>query len=492
MNGFGNLGQIPSIPIANEALAVATNWPPDATAESLVGRLSVRLDGTQIVRLGWTFTDTDHFKFQPGAGPWTSALVFEGAAKGQVIYISNADRGSWKLINPKANDALYVAMSLPGTITSDITTLRFAENVEGAYAEADRALDAALKNDTAVMDSAMEAQNVGAKGRTDMAIQMGRMLMGLGGYDLEECKLVQGISQQLANDIQAVDVALKSKDKTALENARTSLEVGAMAQGDKFDQMSEIVIVRGVAMHSIFTSYAQLQEVLANKVSPELKAEVVANGASARAQANKVLELLKEKGIDPAAVQQLDGLSDLGQIRAIISFLGRAVGKSWRGVKVVSKATGKVISAVLMPNQTTTLGKILSGSQIHTIVTGIVFAYAMDLYSKIKPMSVKVHEFKEQWRAQAVAQAEVAAETKANEVAVAGNVEMIRALNGLNPDPAVTAKANATAAQAVKYGIDVPGEQRFKPSTAFLVTASALAILGGAYYLKGRSLAEKN
>ena len=494
LNGFGSFGQVPALPIANEALAVATNWPPDATAQSLVGRLAIRLDGTQIARLGWTFTDTQHFKFQPGEGPWTSALVFEGPSKGNVIYIPNADRGAWKLINPAANDALYVAMTLPGTITSDITTLRFAENVEGAYAEADRALDAALKNDMEVARSAINAQNVGAMGRADMAIQMGRMLMGLGGYDLEESKLVQGISEQLVNDIKPVAQLINGKDeyrgKAAIENARAALETGSSAQGDRFDQMSEIVIVRGVAMYSILTSYASLQEALTNKVSATSKADVAQDAATARTQAQKILEQLKVAGLDPKAVQQItmQGLSGLGQagvVKAILKFLSQAPGKAWKGIKIVGKGTGNVYSITSKAITTftsTTLGKVLAAIP-GTYLAGWVFGIASENHQNWRSEASKIAAIKEQYRIGQIA----GEQYKAEQLALQGGIERDKALNQLNPDPAVTSKVNDMAERAAKLGITIPGDQTIKPSTAFLIGAGALAVLGGAYYLKGRA-----
>lgn len=487
------LGQTPmSSQAARFALENAVLWDPGIPPANLVGMLAVRSDGGQIVRLGWRVANTAYYTLEAGReGPWMSALVFDGIDHGHVVFIPLGEIKNWKLIPADRTMKLYTLVDAPGKWETSMTTATFAQHVENAYGKAVAALDAAEKGDKIETANSLDGPNLGAKANRDAARIELQVLMTLGVYTVEEATLAEkGILTPLKNSIDEVDAAVKTGQIPVIAQTRQRVAASAELAGNGFDQLAESAFARGLALYALSKKYVTVQGALLPRLPDFLRPGTQAAIASVGSSVEDLKRRFAQLGIDADAIlSSAGGLSDLGQLMAILNFLGRAAGGAW---KVGRKTAGALLTG--KAGEQVTIGMMLAATG-HTAMVGIIFHLSVTGFERWiagrgvpKTERDQIEEWKKYYKLQSQAQKELAEEQrKAVEDSLRTDQGLGNGSNKLNPDPANEAKLFDLLERVKAAGVTLGPDEGLGIGTLLLSGAAAVGI---GYWLYQRSKAQ--
>jgi len=487
-----DLGQTQTLSeAARLALANAVVWDPSIDAASLIGRLAVRVDGGQIVRLGSRISNTKDFTFLPdNPGPWTTALVFDGVDRGKVLFLPLDGLRQWKLVRPEAMRPLYVLMPLPGKWNTLVSTESFAQHVENSYIASGNALDYAEKGDRVETPNALAS----ARKERDTATAHLGILLSLGTFTAQDAAVAQkGILASLFEILKEVEAAAGGGNKELILQTRERLDQSAEQAANLFDRMAEMLVARGLIIYALSKRYVETK----NALQPRLPAILrPSSQAVARQVADGVVTMniqFKEAGIDPDEIlASLGGsLGDLGQAKAIYQILKRAAGKTWGLTKRVAarvKMTPASIGRVLKHN----------GS---VFWTGIVFGLSNVVFERIFHVlfsapapgrEALIEQWKESYRLQQQAQKELAEEQKQVVEADFGSDSAFgQGINRIQGnDPAIDSKLLDAMERLKDSGVSLEPESAEGPGAGTVILVGAAAVgIGYLLYRKAKSKA---
>lgn len=470
-----------------------------------VGKLAVSLDGTQIIRIGLTFSNTPYFTFRSGTDDtWMTGLGFVGPNRGKVIFVPASEFRNWKIVLGE-NDTvkLYGLAGIPNKFESDVTVETFVQSFEQAFTRADEAITVALGGDWLGATEKLNETGKGTRALMDWAKIQLKILMSMGVFQDPEVSI---FTNQVWNPIKlttnAIEAAVVAKNAGQLKTLATQLENDTKVAGDAIDAFAEEALLRFMKLYFLSREFVAGQSAIVSRLEPQQAKMVAAEKAAlagavqaiglANAQRLSIKEKLAAIGIDAEVVlaeaMQEAGVSGAG-LDGVFSLLGKAAIKVFRNPRVVGRALARAIPVV----GRTTLGTIIK----HTVGTawvGVVFGFAGVFFehgwkSWWQGERGQIEAWKESLKLQAQAQKEfqeeVASRNKDFSAGASNALTIGKEAAKLHPDPALTSTIDniIKGTQELSKEAKTVGLEKNGLGTALAVLASAVLIGAGAYLL---------